>query len=100
MYWVLLEAEAEEDPRLLQEFYGTVSDNLLSRFTKAIAVHFGTLENFPLAFPVIKEISGVPIRRALIRGFPQALLYTVLEDVSEVRILRRYDTPNAGSKLL
>ena len=47
MYWVLLEAEAEEDPRLLQEFYGTVSDNLLSRFTKAIAVHFGTLENFP-----------------------------------------------------
>ena len=74
MYWVLLEVEAEGDLRLLQEFYANVSQRLLERFTKAIATDFGTLETFPLAFPVVHEISGIPVRRALIRGFPKALL--------------------------
>ena len=47
MYWVLLEAEAEEDLRLLQELYSTTSVGLAQRFTKAIAANFSTLETFP-----------------------------------------------------
>lgn len=99
MYWVLLEAEAEEDLRLLQELYSTTSVGLAQRFTKAIAANFSTLETFPLAFPTVNEISGLPIRRVLIRGFPKALLYMVIEDLSEVRILRCYDTRGADFKL-
>jgi hypothetical protein len=92
MYWVLLEEEAEQDIALLSEEYGRTSSQLKQRFTQALTGGFSTLETFPLAFRVIVEIENLQVRRALLRGFPKALLYTVNEAAMEVRILRIYDT--------
>lgn len=93
MYWVLLEEEAELDLQYLRQFYSSQSKSLEERFTRALTSNFSTLETFPLAFPVVQVISGVSVRRVLIKGFPKALLYLVLKDKAEVRILRSYDNP-------
>jgi ParE toxin of type II toxin-antitoxin system, parDE len=98
-YWVLLEEEAEQDIELLSEEYGRTSRQLKSRFTQALAGGFATLETFPLAFRVIVEIENLKVRRMLIRGFPKALLYTVNEETTEVRILRLYDTRSNDIRL-
>ncbi len=95
MYWVLLEEEAELDLQYLRQYYSSQSASLATRFTRALTSNFSALETFPLAFPVVQEISGVAVRRVLIKGFPKALLYLVLEEKSEVRILRCYDTRSA-----
>ncbi len=98
MYWILLEEEAELELRYLHEFYSSSGTDLARRFKQALTDNFSTLETFPLAFPVVDETFGIPIRRVLIRGFPKALLYLVIEESSEVRILRCYDTRSAESK--
>jgi plasmid stabilization system protein ParE len=64
----------------------------LRRFDRALRTNFGLLETFPDAFPSVDEYLGLTVRRVLLRGTFKALLYVVLEESLEVRVLSCYDT--------
>jgi plasmid stabilization system protein ParE len=92
MFWVLLETEAEDDLRVLENNYQKISPQVALRFRKAVATCFSSLETFPLGFPVVDEIHGIAVRRILVANFPKALLYMINEAEAEVKVLRCYDT--------
>jgi hypothetical protein len=89
-YLVFLEDEAELQIQSLQSEFARYP-GLQARFYRALANIFSTLETFPNAFPVIVQRDELEIRRALVKGFTKGLLYTVLDDVQEVRVLCIYD---------
>jgi plasmid stabilization system protein ParE len=89
-YLVMLESDAEtEILRVRQSHEGSDS---LRRFDRALRTSFGLLETFPDAFPSVDEYLGLMVRRVLLRGTTKALLYVVLEESLEVRVLSCYDT--------
>jgi hypothetical protein len=97
-FWVLLEPEAEAELQSLRTEYRGISSSLLHRFDRGLTEAFGILETFPLAFPVVQEDQGWQIRRVLLRGFSKALLYFVLEELQEVRVITCYDTRSAKAQ--
>jgi hypothetical protein len=97
-FWVLLEPEADSELNYLRVELGSSSPTLLNRFDRGLTEAFGTLEIFPYAFPVVRENQGWQIRRVLIRGFTKALLYLVIDELQEVRIITCYDTRSSKAE--
>jgi plasmid stabilization system protein ParE len=89
-YLVFLEEEAEAEIHFLQADFSRFQ-GLDVRFDRALASVFSNLETFPKAFPVVAQRYNLELRRILIKGFSKGLLYVVLDDVLEVRVLNCYD---------
>jgi plasmid stabilization system protein ParE len=94
-YLVILESDAETEILLVRQTHVRQThegSDALHRFDRALRTSFGLLETFPDAFPSVDEYLGLTVRRVLLRGTTKALLYVVLEESLEVRVLSCYDT--------
>jgi plasmid stabilization system protein ParE len=89
-YLVMLEAEVETEILRVRRAHEGL--DALRRFDRALRTSFGLLETFPDAFPSVDEYLGLTVRRVLLRSTTKALLYVVLEESLEVRVLSCYDT--------
>jgi plasmid stabilization system protein ParE len=65
------------------------------RFRAELEDAIDTILEFPDIFPTLK-VAGVKtdlvVRRVLLRGFYHGLIYTVLDDIEVVRVLKCYYT--------
>jgi hypothetical protein len=89
-YLVFLEDEAESQIQSLQSDFARYP-GLQARFNRALANTFSNPETFPKAFPVVAHREELEIRCTLVKGFTKGVLYVVLDDLQEVRVLNLYD---------
>jgi plasmid stabilization system protein ParE len=77
-----LDPEAEAELREAAAWYKERSPDVARRFVREVRAFARTIARMPLRFPVLLEpATSTPVRRALVSGFPYALVFVVLTDV-------------------
>jgi plasmid stabilization system protein ParE len=74
-YTLIIRPEAEDDIDQAFRWYELQSIGLGTRFLGAVEEGLKQLQDHPTSYQVIHE----PVRRLLLKRFPYALLYTIVE---------------------
>jgi plasmid stabilization system protein ParE len=73
---VLISSDAEADIAQAVSWYASVGLGLEQEFLRAVEASLASIRRHPEAYPVVYK----SLRRALLRRFPYALFYAVLDD--------------------
>ncbi|MDI1447860.1 type II toxin-antitoxin system RelE/ParE family toxin [Polyangium sp. 6x1] len=77
--------EAEVELREAAAWYKERSPEVARRFLREVRTLTKVVARMPLRFPVIEGIDiDPPVRRALVAGFPYAMVFIVADDVVHI----------------
>jgi plasmid stabilization system protein ParE len=77
--------EAEGELREAAAWYKERSPEVARRFLREVRVLAKAVARMPLRFPALLDpVLDPPVRRALVHGFPYALVFVITEDAIEV----------------